>query len=767
MGDIADEDAVSSDTDIGDGDPGGLGSGAALGVSRRGLIQAAGATVGALAVIGAGDSSPAAAVGTGVAAVVPAAAPVEAAVSAAVAAVAAGGPQVAAGRFLTTNQGLRIADDQNSERAGVRGPTLLEDFALREKIMHFDHERIPERVVHARGAGAHGTFTLHTSLARYTTAKVLTEVGATTEVFARFSTVLGSRGSADTARDVRGFAVKFKTTEGVWDLVGNDIPVFFIQDAIKFPDLIHAGKPEPDVEIPQAATAHNTWWDFISLTPESAHMIMWVMSDRGIPRSVRMMEGFGVHTFRLVNAAGHSTYVKFHWKPALGVHSLIWNEAQKLAGFDPDYHRRDLAAAIDAGAFPQWDLGVQLLVENDVAKVGFDILDATKLWPEEIIPVRRVGTMTLDRNPGNYFAETEQVAFHLGHVVKGIDFTDDPLLQGRLFSYLDTQINRFGSANFSQLPINQPAAAVNNYQQDSAMRYANRTGIVNYEPNSLGGTAFEAPASAGGYVSYPERVSGPKVRGRSRSFGDHFSQATLFFRSLTSVEQDHIIAALQFELGKVTVVHVQQRMLTVLANIDTRLVKEVAAALGLPAPTGHPNTRIATSPALSQERHARDTAKTRKVAILAADGVDGAAIAVLRRHLSAAGATGDVIAPHLGHLTSSSGAAVAVDKTLLTTVSVMYDAVYVPGGPGSIATLKANGDALHFVEETYRHYKPLAATSQGAGLLTAALAGTVPDVTREPGVLSGTSADTIGAAFVGALTQHRFWNRRRTAAVSA
>ena len=744
-----------------DGDPRGASVAARSGVSRRGLMQAAGATAGALAAV-AGSPAAAATVPLEGAAVLDT---VREAVSTATTAPAE--LTVAAGPFLTTNQGLRIADDQNSERAGVRGPTLLEDFAFREKIMHFDHERIPERVVHARGAGAHGTFTLHTSLAPYTTAKVLTEVGATTEVFTRFSTVLGSRGSADTARDVRGFAVKFRTSEGVWDLVGNDIPVFFIQDAIKFPDLIHAGKPEPDVEIPQAATAHNTWWDFISLTPESAHMIMWVMSDRGIPRSLRMVQGFGVHTFRLVNEAGHSTYVKFHWLPALGVHSLIWNEAQKLAGFDPDFHRRDLAQAIDAGAFPQWDLGVQLLAEAEVAKVGFDVLDATKLWPEEVVPVRTVGTMTLDRNPGNYFAETEQVAFHLGHVVPGIDFTDDPLLQGRLFSYLDTQINRFGSANFSQLPINAPAAPVNNYQQDSAMRYANRPGVVNYEPNSLGGTAAQASPAHGGFVSYPERVAGPKIRARSATFGDHFSQASMFYRSLTAVEQQHIVAALSFELGKVTVVAVQQRMLTLLANIDTGLVRQVAAALGLPAPAGHPNTRIATSPALSQERHARDTAKTRRVAILAADGVDGAAITAVRRHLTAAGATGDVIAPHLGHVASSTGAPLAVDKTLLTTASVMYDAVYVPGGAGSITTLRGDGDALHFVEETYRHYKPLAATNAGSALLTAALAGSVPDVLTEPGIVTGTSPDTVGVTFVGAIAQHRFWARRRTGAVSA
>ena len=497
-------------------------------------------------------------------------------------------------------------------------------------------------------------------------------------------------------------------------------------------------------------------------------MIMWVMSDRGIPRSLRMIEGFGVHTFRLVNAAGQSTYVKFHWKPVLGVHSLIWNEAQKLAGFDPDFHRRDLAQAISAGEFPEWDLGVQLLAEGDVAKVGFDILDATKLWPEEVVPVRLIGRMTLDRNPGNYFAETEQVAYHLGHVVKGIDFTDDPLLQGRLFSYFDTQINRFGSANFHQLPINQPHAPVNNYQQDSSMRYANRTGIVNYEPNSLGGNAAEAPpAAGGGFVSYPERVSGVKIRGRSPSFGDHFSQATLFFQSMTEVEKQHIIAALQFELGKVTVVAVQQRMLTILANIDTRLVREVAAALGLPAPAGKPNTGIGTSPSLSQERHARDTAKTRRVAILTADGVDAAAVSTVRGALTAAGVHSDVIAPHLGTVAAASGGTVKVDKTYLTTASVMYDAIYVPGGSGAVATLKANGDALHFIEETYRHYKPIAATTQGAALLAVALAPAISDVGKEPGVATGATAATVASAFVNAIAQHRFWNRRGTAAVSA
>jgi len=727
------------------------------GVSRRGLLQVAGATAG---VIAATSSTREAA-----AAPAPAAAPL--AGPAAPTVPTPGTPSVDQGDRLTTNQGLRIADDQNQLRGGVRGPSLLEDDQYREKIMHFDHERIPERVVHARGAGAHGTFTLEHSLARYTKAPLLSEVGKTTEVFARFSTVLGFRGSADTARDVRGFAVKFYTGQGIWDLVGNDIPVFFIQDAIKFPDLIHAGKPQPDVEIPQAATAHDTFWDFISLTPEASHMIMWVMSDRGIPRSLRTVQGFGVHTFRLVDAAGRSTYVKFHWKPKAGVHSLVWNEAQRIAGLDPDFHRRDLARAIDEGDFPEWELGVQLLGENDTAKVGFDILDATKLWPEEIVPVQPVGTMRLNRNPANYFAETEQVAFHLGHLVSGIDFTDDPLMQGRLFSYLDTQINRFGSANFAQLPINQPKAPVNNYQSDSAMRYAARPGIVNYEPNSLGGNAKEATPAEGGFVTYPESGYGSKIRGRSRSFGDHFSQATLFFQSVTEVERQHIIAALQFELGKVTVRAVQARMLTLLANIDARLVREVAAALGLPVPPGKPNTRIGTSPALSQELHARDSAKGTRVAVLVADGVDGDAVRTVRAQLTAAGAHSDVVGPHLGSVRSSTGAAVAVGVTLLTTGSVLYDAVYVPGGPASIKAMQASGDALHFVEETYRHYKPIAASGDGRTFVVAALRGAVPDATAEPGVVTGTDPATVGKGLVAALAQHRFWARRDAAAVSA
>ena len=447
-------------------------------------------------------------------------------------------PPVDEGEFLTTNQGVRVNDNQNTLRAGERGPSLLEDFHFREKMTQFDHERIPERVVHARGVGAHGVFQVYDdSLAQYTRARVLTDPSLQTPVFVRFSTVNGSRGSSDLARDARGFATKFYTVEGNWDLVGNNIPVFFIQDAIKFPDLVHAFKPEPHDEIPQASTAHDNFWDFISLTPESMHMIMWVMSDRAIPRSLRMMQGFGVHTFRLVNAEGQSTFVKFHWTPVLGVHSVVWDEAQKISGKDPDFHRRDLWNAIASGAFPEYELGVQLVPEADEMNFDFDLLDATKLIPEDLVPIQPVGKLTLNRNPDNFFIETEQVAFHTGHVVPGIDFSNDPLLQGRNFSYLDTQLNRFSGPNFHQIPINQSKAAVNNYQQDGFMRYANRPGRVNYEPNSLGGNAREATPEEGGFVSYPAATEGTKVRARSESFGDHFTQATLFYNSMSDPEK--------------------------------------------------------------------------------------------------------------------------------------------------------------------------------------------------------------------------------------
>src|ERR1044071_4109594 len=489
------------------------------------------------------------------------------------------------GEFLTTNQGVRINDNQNSLKAGDRGPTLLEDFILREKITHFDHERIPERVVHARGSGAHGYFQVYEPMARYTKAGFLQDPAVKTPVFVRFSTVAGSRGSTDLARDVRGFAVKFYTQEGNFDLVGNNIPVFFIQDAIKFPDLVHAVKPEPHNEIPQAASAHDTFWDFISLMPESAHMIMWLMSDRAIPRSYRMMEGFGVHTFRLINAEGKASFVKFHWKPLLGVHSVAWDEAQKISGKDPDFHRRDLWDAIENGAFPEWELGIQVVPEEDEHKFDFDLLDPTKIIPEELVPVRRIGKLTLNRNPDNFFAETEQVAFHVGHIVPGIDFTNDPLIQGRLFSYLDTQLTRLGGSNFHEIPINRPIAPVHNNQRDGFMRQTVNRGHTSYEPNSLrGGCPFQAGMDMSGFASYAERISAAKVRERSPSFFDHFSQATLFFNSQTAVEQDHIVRALRFELGKVGTPPIRERMLFLLGQGDKTLANRVAEGLGLAVP---------------------------------------------------------------------------------------------------------------------------------------------------------------------------------------
>ena len=644
---------------------------------------------------------------------------------------------------LTTNVGQPVSDDQNSLKAGSRGPTLLEDYVLREKLQHFDHERIPERIVHARGAAAHGHFQVYDdSLTDLTMAKVLTDPSLKTPVFTRFSTVAGSRGSADTARDVRGFAVKMYTPDGNWDLVGNNIPVFFIQDAIKFPDLIHAAKPEPNNEIPQAATAHDTFWDFISLTPEATHMVMWIMSDRAIPRSFAMMEGFGVHTFRLVNAAGKSTFVKFHWKPLLGVHSLVWDEALKIAGKDPDFHRRTMWASIKAGSPFEWELGIQTMPDGDESKYDFDILDATKIWPEELIPVRRVGKMTLDRNPDNYFSETEQVAFNTTNIVPGIDFSDDPLLQGRNFSYLDTQLSRLGSPNFTELPINRPLVEVSNNQRDAHMRHTINKGRVSYTPASLDGhSPDEATPKRGGFVSYPEQVSGPKVRERSETFGDHYGQARLFWNSMTPPEKEHIAKALQFELSKVETREVRQRMLGNLEKINGVLASQVGAALGetagaaMPGGTADsagetqalaeamsPTTAsggVQQSKALSMDGQP-SSAKGRKVAILAAPGVDAGQVQALQTALTAQGAMSEIVGPHLGALSGTGGNAVEAVKTFANTSSVLYDAVFVPGGSGAAALMQM-GDARAFVAEAYKHAKAVAAVGEGTGLLKAAL----------------------------------------------
>jgi catalase len=691
------------------------------------------------------------------------------------------------GEILTTNQGISISDNQNSLKAGERGPSLLEDFVLREKITHFDHERIPERVVHCpRDGGAWCIPRIYEPLTSLTKAGFLTDPQRETPVFVRFSTVAGSRGSSDLARDVRGFAVKFYTDEGVFDLVGNNMPVFFIQDAMKFPDLVHAVKPEPHNEIPQAASAHDTFWDFISLMPESAHMIMWVMSDRALPRSFRMMEGFGVHTFRLINAEGESHFVKFHWKPVLGMSSFLWDEAQKISGKDPDFHRRDLYEAIETGNFPEWELGVQVVPERDEHSFDFDLLDPTKLIPETLVPVRKIGRMVLNRNPDNFFAETEQVAFHPGHVVPGIDFTHDPLLQGRLFSYTDTQLTRLGGPNFHEIPINRPLAPVHNNQRDGHMRQTINRSRAAYEPNTLGGGCpFQAGADMGGFVSHAEKLSGPKMRGRSEKFFDHFSQARLFFNSQTEYEKTHIVSALRFELGKVEVVDIRERMITILNEIDGGLAQRVASGLGLPVniPASRPLNQsvpadtdpgkvqprtigkpMKPSPQLSIIQSARtDTVQTRKAAILAGYGCDDGDLNALMRGLSAAGAQAKIVAPHLGYITSSEGNNIKVHCSLLTASSVLFDAVFVPGGKGSSSALMRDPAAAEFVAEAYKHAKPIGASGAGVQLLRAAQILKDADAANDDPLLvvdEGPAEDVV-SAFINAMAQHRNWEREK------
>ena len=699
----------------------------------------------------------------------------------------------AAGEYLTTNQGVRVNDNQNSLKAGDRGPTLLEDFILREKITHFDHERIPERVVHARGSAAHGYFQVYESMAQYTKADFLQDPSVKTPVFVRFSTVAGSRGSTDLARDVRGFAVKFYTQEGNYDLVGNNIPVFFIQDAIKFPDLVHAVKPEPHNEIPQAASAHDTFWDFISLMPESMHMIMWVMSDRAIPRSLRMMEGFGVHTFRFINDKGKARFVKFHWKPLLGLHAVLWDEAQKISGKDPDFHRRDLWEAIENGDYPEWELGVQIVEEKDEFSFDFDLLDPTKIIPEEIVPVRRIGRMTLNRNPDNFFAETEQVAFHTGNVVPGIDFTNDPLLQGRLFSYLDTQLIRLGGPNFHEIPINRPIAPLHNNQRDGYMRQTINRGQTSYEPNSLrGGCPFQAGSDMSGFASYAERIDARKIRERSPSFHDHFSQAALFFKSQSEIEQNHIIKALRFELGKVETVPIRERMLFLLAQVDKGLANRVAEGLGaaIPAKLEKPMNMsvpgdvdpkkvqprraaqdMDVSPALrmiDNPNFPNETIETRKIAFLVSDGFDDAALLDMKQTLMTAGAVVMTVAPRLGVLTGANGTAVKADFSFLTGSSVLFDAFYVPHGEASVASLKGEPEVANFLNEAYKHCKTIAASGAGVELLASAGIVTAADeISRtdklefRPGLVASREAyvPSLGDQFVKSIARHRHWER--------
>jgi catalase len=675
------------------------------------------------------------------------------------------------GRALTTNQGVPIADNQSSLKAGLRGPTLLEDFILREKITHFDHERIPERIVHARGSAAHGYFECTKALQEYTRASLFAEAGKQTPVFVRFSTVLGERGSTDTARDVRGFAVKFYTDEGNWDLVGNNIPVFFIQDAMKFPDLVHAAKPEPHFAMPQAGSAHDTFWDFASLMPEITHMLMWAMSDRAIPRSYRTMQGFGVHTYRLVNARGESHFVKFHWTPRAGTHSLVWDEAVKISGADSDFHRRDLWEAIEAGAYPEYELGLQIFTEEQAEAFTFDVLDATKIVPEELVPVVPVGRLVLNRNPDNFFAETEQVAFCVAHVVPGIDFSNDPLLAGRIHSYVDTQISRLGGPNFHEIPINAPVAQVHNNQRDGMHRQAIHRGRVSYEPNSLaGGCPFQAGKP--GFVSFPERreEGDHKVRGKAERFADHYTQATLFWNSQSDVERQHIVNAFRFELSRVQTPAIRERMVSGLMNVNQDLAAAVASGLGLremPEPMPKVLERdvtpeVSTSPSLSLLARPGDgSIRTRRVAILVGDGCDGPSLLALSQRLTEEGAVPRFVSATLGTVEPPSGEAIEIDVSIEAAPSVLYDAVVLPAGADAVQQLLTDGRVLEFIKDQYRHCKSILAFGEGTRLLEACgITATLPTGEPDPGLIVATPDDDAAAdAFVAAIAAHRHFAR--------
>jgi catalase len=678
--------------------------------------------------------------------------------------VAAGGElhQDAGGEHpaLTTNQGTPISDNQNSLRAHPHGPTLLEDFILREKIFHFDHERIPERIVHARATGVHGYFELTASLKQYTRAKILTEVGVRTPVFTRLSTVAGGAGSVDTPRDVRGFAVKFYTKEGNWDLVGNNIPVFFIQDAIKFPDLIHAVKMEPDRGFPQSATAHDTFWDYISLTPESMHMVMWIMSDRTLPRSLRMIEGFGVHSFRLVNDAGASTFVKFHWRPKLGLQSTIWDETVKICGADQDFHRRDMFDAISAGNFPEWEFAVQIFTQEQADAFPFDHLDATKLIPEELVPLQVIGRMVLDRWPNNFFAETEQVAYCPANVVPGIDFSNDPLLQGRLFSYLDTQLSRLGSPNFHQIPVNAPKCPFGNQQRDGHMQMEQPVGRVAYEPNTLS-EAAPRETRENGFSSARVVEAGEKGRIRAESFADHYSQARLFYLSQTSYEQAHIASALVFELSKVDHLHVRQAMVGHLRHIEEDLAKRVAAGLGLDKlpeapPAAAPVRPMEPSPALQIIGRMKDTLQGRKVGILVANGSDGSALQNLKKGITEAGATVMLVAPKVGGVKLADGSVLPADGQLAGSPSVLFDAVAVLLSDEGARGLAQESAAIDFVRDAFGHLKAIAVDQGGKALLQ------VAGVAEDAGVVDAGNPE----AFIKA-AKTRQWEREKQVRILA
>jgi len=681
-------------------------------------------------------------------------------------------------KVMTTNQGLKVNDTNNSLKSGERGSTLLEDFLLREKITHFDHERIPERIVHARGSAAHGYFELYDSIEKYSKAGIFTDTKRKTPVFVRFSTVAGSKGSPDLARDVRGFAVKFYTEEGTWDLVGNNMPIFFIQDAMKFPDLIHAVKPEPNNEIPQAASAHDTFYDFVSRTTETLHNHIWAMSDRAIPRSLRMMEGFGIHTFRLINDKNESHFVKFHWKPILGVHSVTWDEAVKINGANSDFHRQDLWDAIEAGQFPEWELGIQVVAEEDEHKFEFDLLDPTKLIPEELVPVEIIGKMTLNRNPENFFAETEQVAFLPGHIVPGIDFTNDPLLQGRLFSYRDTQLSRLGSPNFHQIPINRPITDVHNNQRDGHMQMDIPKGNTAYFPNSLGGGCPHlAKMSEGAFTSYEERIDAKKIRTRSESFNDHFSQPALFYRSLADWEKQHVADAYTFELGKCKQKPIKERMLWLISQIDKNLAKKVADGLGLKVPSKidkpinqaigadaevkkhqppKKNNYLDKDPALSQSNTKFDSIATRQIAVLVADGFSMSDFKAMKKVLEKENAMVKLIAPHGGTITCDEDMEHKVDAAIMTTESVLFDAIYIPGGKKSVGKLLKESKYKKFVNEAFKHCKAIAADNEGENLIDATFVADHKD--DKAVIINGKAKD-----FVKAISKHRNWDRMEIA----
>lgn len=665
---------------------------------------------------------------------------------------------------LTTNQGVKIADNQNSLRAGIRGSTLLEDFILREKITHFDHERIPERIVHARGVGAHGYFQAYEGNERLTKAGFLTDPTIQTPIFVRFSTVQGPRGSADTVRDIRGFAIKFYTQEGNFDLVGNNAPVFFVQDGIKFPDFVHAVKPEPDTEIPTGATAHDTFWDFVSLVPESAHAVIWAMSDRAIPCNLRSIQGFGVHTFRLINAEGKSHFVKFHWTPKQGLSALVWDEAQKLAGKDPDFHRRDLYEAIEQGFYPEWELGVQIVEEDDEMNFDFDLLDPTKIIPEELVPVTPIGRFVLNRNVDNFFAETEQVAFCPGHVVPGIDFTDDPLLQARLFSYTDTQLSRLGGPNFHQIPINKPVCPFHNNQRDGIHQHTIHKGQASYQPNSIDGNwPVETPpaASNGGFESYPEKISGHKLRQRSETFSDYFSQPRLYYKSLAPHEQKHVVDAYTFELSKVQRKHIRERQVQqILANIDLDLARQVGANLGIEVPDltlDYKKTAIEKSAKLSLLAFPPEDIQGRKVAVLIHNLVKSDTLEAIKNWAIKEGAVVHLLAPSLAPVKDHKDNIIVADGMQMAEPSIAYDAVIIPDGDNLKAVLQ-DGVARHYVLEAYKHLKPIAFLGNKSDLLEPL--GLVAD----EGTLVEDEFQPIAEKFKKLIMAHRVWSREQIAA---